>query len=121
MAVLWRGFTSARAQSSETARDSAASRISACPRVGGVMNRVLRCAWAMLVRAARTRSADQASSSASPALPCTTAASIQASEPASSMPEFMPRTPKIGSRCAASPARSTGPWRYAGRVSSCAR
>ena len=36
--------------------------------------------------------------------------------PASSSPEFRPRTPNIGTKCAASPANRTRPLRYCGRV-----
>ena len=38
-------------------------------------------------------------------------ASFQARLPASSSPEFRPRTPKIGTRWAASPANRARPWR----------
>ena len=66
-------------------------------------------------RATGSRSASYVSRSASAAYPLTTQASFQPRFAASAIAVFMPRPPKGGIRCAASPARNARPTRHVRR------
>ncbi len=104
-------FTSFRANACRRASDSTASRNVREMLLLGVMKSVDRVELRMFSSAAATRSESYVSSSDSGACPRSTISSFQTRLSASCMPLFAPRAPKGLTRCAASPANSTRPWR----------